>query len=131
MYERHQVTDELVGHAFSWSYSDQVTSMHLYTTPHSMSWTIFTRNQTMGAQWCSPCTYVKVRPGVYLFCQNEEACNGAQMIELLNTKISHDCGFSFTGGTRGVNLRVVGAIGRHIGKFDTLDYFGPKKRRTV
>lgn len=128
LYVRHMHTDELVGHAFSWSYSDQVTSMHLYSSPHSMSWTIFTGNQTMGAQWCSPCIYVKLRPGVYLFCQNEEACNGAQMIELLNTKISHDCGFSFTGGPRGVNLRVVGAIGRHIGKFDTLGYYGPKQR---
>jgi hypothetical protein len=128
LYLRHTHTDELVGHAFSWSYSDQVTSMHLYTSPHSMSWTIFTGNQTMGAQWCSPCIYVKLRPGVYLFCQNEEACNGAQMIELLNTKISHDCGFGFNGGARGVNLTVTGAIGRHIGKFDILDYYGPRKR---
>jgi hypothetical protein len=128
LYVRHTHTDELVGQAFSWSYSNQTTSMHLYTSPHSMSWTIFTANQTMGAQWCSPCIYVKVRPGVYLFCQNEEACNGAQMIELLNTKISHDCGFSFTGGARGVNLTVTGAIGRHIGKFDIVEYYGAKKR---
>ncbi|HTR01108.1 MAG TPA: MoaF N-terminal domain-containing protein [Candidatus Acidoferrum sp.] len=130
LYVRHTHTDELVGNAYSWSYSDQVTSMHLYTSPHSMSWTIFTPTQVMGAQWCSPCIYVKLRPGVYLFCQNEEACNGAQMIELLNTKISHDCGFSFTGGPRGVNLRVVGAIGRHIGKFDTLAFYGPKQRNS-
>jgi hypothetical protein len=128
LYVRHTHTDELVGQAFSWSYSNQTTSMHLYTSPHSMSWTIFTANQTMGSQWCSPCIYVKVRPGVYLFCQNEEACNGAQMIELLNTKISHDCGFGFNGGARGVNLSVTGAIGRHIGKFDILEYYGPKKR---
>lgn len=128
LYVRHTHTEELVGHAFSWSYSNQTTSMHLYTSPHSMSWTIFTANQTMGAQWCSPCIYVKLRDGVYLFCQNEEACNGAQMIELLNTKISHDCGFSYNGGANGVNLGVVGAIGRHIGKFDTARYYGPKKR---
>ncbi|TAJ95170.1 MAG: hypothetical protein EPO31_01990 [Gammaproteobacteria bacterium] len=128
MYLRHTHTDELVGHAFSWSYSDQMTSMHLYTAPHSMSWTIFTGNQTMGAQWCSPCIYTKVRDGVYLFCQNEEACNGAQMIELINTKISHDCGFSYNGGARGVSLGVVGGIGRHIGKFDILEFYGPKKR---
>ena len=94
-----------------------------------MSWTIFTGNQTMGAQWCSPCIYVKVRPGVYLFCQNEEACNGAQMIELINTKISHDCGFGYSGGARGVNLGLVGAIGRHIGHFDIKDYYGPRKRK--
>lgn len=128
LYMRHAHTDELVGHAFSWSYSDQMTSMHLYAAPNSMSWTIFTANQTMGSQWCSPCIYVKLRPGVYLFCQNEEACNGAQMIELLNTNISHDCGFSFNGGARGVNLGVVGGIGRHIGKFDIAHYFGPRKR---
>jgi len=128
LYQRHELTTELVGHAFSWSYSDQTTSMHLYSSPHSMSWTIFTGNQTMGAQWCSPCLYVKLRPGVYLFCQNEEACNGAQMTELLNTKISHDCGFSYTGSAAGVRLNLVGAIGRHIGKFDILDYYGPKKR---
>jgi hypothetical protein len=128
LYVRHALTDEPVGHAFSWSYSNQMTSMHLYTSPHSMSWTIFTANQTMGSQWCSPCIYVKLREGVYLFCQNEEACNGAQMIELLNTKISHDCGFSFNGGANGVNLGVVGAIGRHIGKFDIAHYYGPKKR---
>ena len=92
-YMRHEFTDELVGHAFSWSYSDQMTSMHLYASPTSMSWTIFTDNQTMGAQWCSPCIFVKLRDGVYIFCQNEEACNGAEMIELIIPKLSHDCGF--------------------------------------
>jgi len=128
-YVRHEFTDELVGHAFSWSYSDQMTSMHTYASPHSMSWTIFTENQTMGAQWCSPCIFVKLRDGVYIFCQNEEACNGAEMIELINTKISHDCGFGFSGGARGVNLGLTGAIGRHIGCFDIKEYFGPKAKK--
>jgi hypothetical protein len=128
LYVRHELTDELLGHAFSWSYNDQVTSMHLYGSPHSMSWTIFTGNQTMGAQWCSPCIYVKLRDGVYLFCQNEEACNGVQMIALINTNISHDCGFSFNGGARGVSLTSVGGIGRHIGKFDLDEFYGPKQR---
>jgi len=125
-YVRHELTDELVGHAFSWSYSDQMTSMHLYTTPHSMSWTIFTENQTLGAQWGSPCIYVKVRDGVYVFVQNEEACNGHQMCVLINTKIMHDCGFGFNGGAGGVNLGLTGAIGRHIGQFDVKDYFSLK-----
>ena len=128
MYVRHELTDELVGNAFSWSYSDQTTSMHVYASPHSMSWVIFTGTQQMGAEWCSPCVYVKLRPGVYIFCQNEEACNGNQMTELLNTKASHDCGFTFNGGARGVNLGTTGAIGRHIGKFDLLRFYGPKKR---
>lgn len=129
-YVRHELTDELVGHAFSWSYSDNMTSMHLYTTPHSMSWTIFTENQTMGAQWGSPCIYVKVRDGVYIFVQNEEACNGAQMCVMINTKITHDCGFGFSGGAGGVNLSLTGAIGRHIGQFHVKEYFGltPQKK---
>jgi hypothetical protein len=125
-YMRHEFTDELVGQAFSWSYSDSMTSMHFYSSPHSMSWTIFTNNQTMGAQWGSPCLYVKLRDGVYIFCQNEEACNGAEMIELINTKISHDCGFNYSGGARGVNLGITGAIGRHIGSMDVKKFFGPQ-----
>jgi hypothetical protein len=128
LYVRHQLTDELVGNAFSWSYSDQTTSMHIYSSPHSMSWVIFTGAQVLGAEWCSPCIYVKLRPGVYIFCQNEEACNGNQMIELLNTKASHDCGFTFNGSARGVSLGVTGAIGRHIGKFDVVELYGPKRR---
>jgi len=129
-YMRHSYTDELVGYAFSWSYSDQMTSMHVYTSPHSMTWTIFTDNQTMGAQWGSPCIFVKLRDGVYIFCQNEEACNGAEMIELINTKISHDCGFGFSGGAMGVNLNLTGAIGRQIGVFDIKKFFGPKVHKS-
>lgn len=128
MYVRHQLTDELTGHCFSWSYNDQTTSMHVYSSPHSMSWVIFTGTQQMGAQWGSPCIFVKLRPQVYIFCQNEEACNGNQMTELLNTKSSRDGGFTFNGNARQVSLGVTGAIGRHIGKFDILEYYGPKKR---
>lgn len=128
-YMRHEFSDDLVGHAFSWSYSDQMTSMHVYTSPHSMTWTIFTPEQTMGAQWGSPCIFVKLRDGAYIFCQNEEACNGAEMIELINTKTSHDCGFGFSGGAMGVNLGLTGAIGRHIGCFDIKKFYGPKVHR--
>jgi hypothetical protein len=128
-YMRHELTDELVGQVYSWSYSDQMTSMHIYTTPHSSAWTIFTENQTMGAQWCAPCLYVKVRDGVYIFSLNEEACNGSQMIVMINTKIVHDCGFGFSGGAAGVNLSLTGAIGRHIGQYDVKQYFGPKAHR--
>ena len=70
---------------------------------------------------------MKLRDGVYLFCQNEEACNGVEMIALINTKISHDCGFSFNGGANGVSLSTTGGIGRHIGKFDIREFYGPKR----
>ena len=125
-YMRHEHTTELVGHAFSWSYSDAMTSLHVYTAPNSMTWTIFTADQTMGSQWGSPCIFVKLRDGVYIFCQNEEACNGAEMIELINTKMMHDCGFGYSGGARGVSLSLTGAIGRHLGCFDIKQFYGPK-----
>jgi hypothetical protein len=127
-YVRHELTNELVGHAFSWTYTDQMSSMHLYTTPHSHSWTIFTENQTLGAQWCAPCIYVKVRDGVYILVVNEEACNGNEMCIMINTKIVHDCGFGFSGGAGGVNLGLVGAIGRHIGCYDVKHFFGQKAK---
>jgi hypothetical protein len=128
LYLRHEYTYELVGHAISWSYSDSMTSMHQFASPHSMSWTIYTANQTLGSQWSSPCILIKLRPMIYLFCQNEEACNGAEMCELFNLKIMRACGFGFSGGRNGVNLSLVGALGRHIGKYDIAKYFGPKPR---
>jgi hypothetical protein len=84
----------------------------------------------MGAQWCAPCIYVKVRDGIYIFTINEEACNGHQMCVMINTNITHDCGFGFSGGADGVNLTVTGAIGRHIGKFNVKEFFGldPKEK---
>jgi len=128
LYTRHEFTYELVGHAYAWSYSDQMTSMHQFASPHSMTWTIFTDNQTLGAQWSSPCVLIKLRPMIYLFCQNEEACNGAQMCELFNLKIMRACGFGFSGGASGVNLGLVGALGRHIGQYDIAKFYGPKPR---
>ena len=127
-YIRHEHTYDLVGSAISWSYSDQMTSMHLFASPHSMSWTIFTDNQTRGAQWSSPCLLIKLRPGIYIFCQNEEACNGAEMCELFNLKIMRGSGFGFSGGAMGVNLGLVGALGRFIGKYDIAKFYGPKAR---
>jgi len=128
-YIRHEHTLDLVGHGISWSYSDQMTSMHFFASPHSMSWTIFTDNQTRGSQWSSPCLMVKLRPGIYIFCQNEEACNGAEMCELFNLNLMRGSGFSYNGSARGVSLSLVGALGRHIGSMDIAKFFGPKARR--
>jgi len=128
MYIRHEYTYDLVGAGISWSYSDSMTSMHLFASPHSMSWTIFTDNQTRGMQWSSPCIMIKLRPMIYLFCQNEEACNGAEMCELFNLKLMRGSGFGYSGSARGVNLGLVGALGRYIGKYDIEKFFGPKAR---
>jgi hypothetical protein len=127
-YVRHEFTDELVGRGFTRSYSDQMTSMHLYTTPHSSAWTIYTANQTLGMQWCAPAIYVKLRPGVYIFDLVEEACNGAETCIIENEKTGRASGFGFSGGARGVGLNTIGAIAREIGRYDIKQFFGPKAR---
>ncbi|MBN1567865.1 MAG: MoaF N-terminal domain-containing protein [Acidobacteria bacterium] len=125
-YWRHAFTDELVGHAYTWNYADTLTSMHVYSTPHSYSWTIFMDNGALGMQWSSPSQYAKLRDGVYLFSWVEEACNGGQGTIVINTKTMHDAGFSFGGGKDGLNLGTMGAFARHAGFYDIKKYFGPK-----
>ncbi len=125
-YVRHEFTDELVGRGFTRTYSDSMTSMHLYTTPHSSAWTIYTSNQTLGMQWCAPALYVKLRDGVYIFDLVEEACNGAETCIIENDKTMRASGFGFSGGARGVTLGVIGAIARDLGQYDVKEYFGPK-----
>jgi hypothetical protein len=125
-YWRHSFTDELVGHAYTWNYNDSLSSMHVYSTPHSYSWTIFMESGAMGMQWSSHSEYAKIREGVYLFSWVEEACNGGQGTILINTKTMHDAGFSFGGGKNGLNLGTMGAYARHAGYFDIKRFFGPK-----
>jgi hypothetical protein len=127
-YMRHDFTDELVGRGYSRSWGDHMTSMHLYTTPHSSSWTIYTEDQTLGLQWCAPCIYVKLRNGVYIFNLVEEACDGIETCIAINEKTMHVCGFEFEGGSRGVDLSVVGAIARPTGCYDVRHFFGPKAK---
>jgi hypothetical protein len=125
-YVRHQFTDELVGHGFTRSWSDNTTSMHLYTTPHSASWTIYTDDQTLGMQWSAPCIYIKLRPGIYLFNLVEEACDGIETCIVINENTMRVCGFEYEGGRSGVDLAVVGSIARHLGCFKVKQIFGPK-----
>ena len=128
-YVRHEFTDELVGHGFTRSWSDTMTSMHLYTTPHSAAWTIYSEDQTLGMQWSAPCIYVKLRDGVYLFNLVEEACDGIETCIVMYQKTMRACGFEFQGGTRGVDLSVEGAIARDIGCYNVKHIFGPKAKK--
>jgi len=127
-YIRHKFTDELVGHGFTRSWSDTMTSMHLYATPHSAAWTIYTDDQTLGLQWSAPCIYVKLRTGVYLFNLVEEACDGIETSILMNNKTMRVCGFEFQGGSGGVDLSVEGAIARSIGSYDVKRFFELKAK---
>jgi hypothetical protein len=128
-YMRHEFTDELVGCGFTRTYSDNMTSMHLYTTPHSSAWTIYMQDQTLGIQWCAPAIYVKLRDGVYIFDLVEEACNGAETCIIENNKTMHADGFGFHGGRDGINLGVIGAIARDLGQYKVKEFFGPNAKR--
>lgn len=128
-YVRHEFTDELVGRGFTRTWADIQTSMHLYCSPHASSWTIYTEDQTLGTQWCAPCIHVKLRDGVYLFNQTEDACNGAETCTVMNEKTLRVCGFEFRGTSKGVDLGLIGAFARPIGGCDVRHLFGPQMRR--
>ncbi len=125
-YRRHSFTDELVGRAVTYNYSPGLTSMHLYTTPHSLSWIIFGQDGSGGPQWSGPAAYVKIRDQLYLAYWLEEACNGVLGTIVLNMRTMHDCGNSFRCNAEGLRLSTVGAHARHAGRYDTARFFDLK-----
>ena len=120
---RHQFTDELLGKVFAWSYSEKMNSIHVYSSPESYSWTIFSDDNGGGASWSSPCFYIKLRPDVYLFQWVEEKCNGNQGLVVMNRKIQHDGGFFYGVSHGGLSLNITGAYMRELGQFDIKKYF--------
>jgi hypothetical protein len=125
-YRRHKLTDELVGHALSWNYAPGLTSMHLYTTPHSMSWIIFTDAGAGGLEWSGPANYVKIRDGLYFMYWLEEACNGTLGTIVINMKTMHDAGIGYHCGENGLSMSAVGAHARHAGRFDITRFYQVK-----
>jgi hypothetical protein len=126
-YRRHQFTDELVGRALTWNYSPGLTSMHVYTTPHSFSWIIFLGGGAGGLEWSGPAQYVKLRDDLYLFNWLEEACNGTLGILVINMRTLHDCGIGYHCGKQGLSLSGIGAQARHAGSYDIRRFYGPKQ----
>ena len=122
-YRRHQFSDELVGRAITWNYSPGLTSMHLYTTPHSLSWIIFGESGAGGMEWSGPASYVKIRDELYLAYWLEEACNGTLGTILVNLRTMHDCGIGYHCGREGLRLNAMGAHARHAGRFDIAKYY--------
>jgi hypothetical protein len=122
-YRRHHYTDELVGRAVTWNYSPGLTSMHLYTTPHSLSWIIFGESGAGGMEWSGPASYVKIRDELYLAYWLEEACNGTLGTILVNLRTMHDCGIGYHCGRDGLRLSAMGAHARHAGRFDLAKYY--------
>jgi len=120
---RHYFTTDLIGKSYSWAYSDTMSSIHVYSSPQSYSWTIFSSDNSGGATWSSPCFYIKLREDAYLFQWVEENCNGSQGLVVFNPQILHDGGFFFGVSHRGLSLNVTGAYARSLGKFDIMKYF--------
>lgn len=125
---RHGFTTDLVGKAFAWVYSDVMSSIHVYSSPESYSWTIFLENNSGGMMWSSPCFYVKLREDAYLFAWVEEKCNGAQGLMVFNPRLMHDAGYFFRADENGLSLTTLGAIARAAGSYDILPYFDMKNR---
>lgn len=120
---RHQRTHDMVGRALTWNYAPGLTSMHLYSTPTTASWIIFTESGAGGMQWSGPGDFVKIRDGLYFCYWLEEACNGTLGTILINMRTMHDAGIGYHCGEEGLSMSQVGAHGRHAGKFDVARFF--------
>jgi hypothetical protein len=125
-YRRHQFTDEMVGRAVSQNYQPGLTSMHLYSTPHSLSWIIFTESGAGGLEWSGPAAYVKIRDGLYFLYWLEEACNGTLGTILVNLHTMCDAGIGYHCGEEGLSMSAVGAHERHAGRFDVVRFYQVK-----
>ena len=125
-YRRHQFTDEMVGRAVTQNYAPGLTSMHLYSTPHSLSWIIFTDSDAGGLEWSGPAAYVKIRDGLYFMYWLEEACNGTLGTILVNLHTMRDVGVGYNCGTNGLSMSAVGAHERLAGQFDIARFYQVK-----
>ena len=125
-YRRHVVTDEMVGRAVSQNYAPGLTSMHLYSTPHSLSWIIFTGSDAGGLEWSGPASYVKIRNGLYFMYWLEEACNGTLGTILVNLHSMRDVGIGYNCGENGLNMNALGAHERLAGQFDVRRFYQVK-----
>ena len=125
-YRRHQFTEEMIGRAVTQNYAPGLTSMHLYSTPHSLSWIIFTDSDSGGLEWSGPAAYVKIRDGLYFMYWLEEACNGTLGTILVNLHTMRDVGVGYNCGTNGLSMSAVGAHERLAGQFDIKRFYQVK-----
>ena len=131
--DRHGFTTDLVGHAYAWTYSDVMQSIHVYSSPESYSWTIMMDRNAGGWMWSSQCLYVKLREDAYLMSWVEDCCNGNQGTFILNPWLMHDAGFFFGVGDNAgqpidVHLTAMGAFARPLHGFDIMKYFERKQK---
>ncbi len=123
---RHERTLDMLGRAFTWSYSPGLTSMHLYSSPNTVSWIIFTPSGHGGAEWSGSGDFIKIRDQLYFCRWQEEACNGTLGTILINMRTMHDSGIGYHCGANGLSMSPVGAYARHAGRIDVSMYLGEK-----
>jgi hypothetical protein len=121
--DRHGYTHEMLGRCITYNYSPGLTSMHLYSTPKTTSWIIFTPSGAGGLEWSGSGAQVKIRDGLYFLNWIEEACNGTLGTILINMRTMHDAGIGYHCGTEGLSMSQVGALCRHAGRFDVERFF--------
>lgn len=124
---RHERTLDLLGSCFTWSYSPGLTSMHVYSSPNTVSWVIFTPSGHGGAEWSGSGDFIKIRDELYFVRWQEEACNGTLGTILINMRTMHDSGIGYHCGREELSLSPVGAYARLAGKFDVTKYLGEKR----
>jgi hypothetical protein len=127
---RHDYTTDMLGRAITYNYQPGLTSMHLYSTPGTTSWIIFTGTQQAGLEWSGSGAQVKIRDGLYFLYWIEEACNGTLGTILLNMRTMHDIGIGYHCGTEGLSMSPVGALLRHAGQFDVERFFPQRRTRS-
>ena len=120
---RHHFTEDMIGRAITWNYSPGLTSMHLYSTPHTVSWIIFTDTGAGGLEWSGPGGFVKIRDQLYFQYWLEEACNGTLGTILVNMRTMHDAGIGYHCGAEGLSMSQMGAHSRHAGRFDATRFY--------
>lgn len=125
---RHEYTQDMLGRAIVFNYQPGLTSMHLYSTPGTTSWIIFTPAQAAGLEWSGTGAQVKIRDGLYFLYWVEEACNGTLGTILLNMRTMHDMGIGYHCGEEGLSMSPISALLRHAGKYDVSRFFAPRTR---
>ena len=124
---RHGFTNELLGRAYTQSYSSAMSSIHIYNAPHSYSWTIINAaepgspgNRAGGAVWSSPCEYIKLRDDVYIMSWVEQKWSGHMDTLFRNLRTGRDGGYAYgiTYDGKAIFMDKMGSVSRAAGKID-------------
>ena len=137
---RHGFTDELLGRAFTQSYSSAMSSIHIYNAPHSYSWTIINSaepgtpaNRAGGAVWSSPCEYIKLREDVYVMSWVEQKWSGHMDTLFRNLRTSRDCGYAYgmTYDGQTIFMDKMGSVSRSAGSIDLSGVYSLRNYNTM